>query len=176
MDYVFLMNGSPGDSIFRYLRYDPVKGVLYSRVTGLRKYVWRDRSGYLTLKIGRKSYLAHRVCWFLYYGVWPDGHLDHINGVKSDNRIVNLREATISQNAQNRPVRSRYLSKCIWFDGTAKKRKKRYCVRVQSNGVRKHIGWYGTEEEAMVAAKLAISLAHGEFGRCDVVSETEGEA
>lgn len=62
---------------------------------------WDDGEGYLIgslLGVTRKS---HRVAWAIYYGEWPKAPLDHINGVRSDNRIENLREVTFTQNMRN---------------------------------------------------------------------------
>lgn len=59
--------------------------------------------GYVHGAINEKKYLKHRIVWFMHYGEWPNGGLDHINGDKTDNRIANLREATPSQNQYNRP-------------------------------------------------------------------------
>ena len=58
--------------------------------------------GYGRVKINGKSVLAHRLAWALHYGEWPDGAIDHINGIKTDNRLCNLRLATRAQNQQNR--------------------------------------------------------------------------
>jgi hypothetical protein len=58
--------------------------------------------GYRTITINRKNYYIHRLAWLYVYGVWPNGYIDHINRVVSDNRIENLRECTKSQNQMNR--------------------------------------------------------------------------
>lgn len=61
----------------------------------------KDRDGYLVVGIKGKLYRAHRVIWFYVHGSWPKGDIDHINRVKDDNRIHNLRDVTRSQNKQN---------------------------------------------------------------------------
>jgi hypothetical protein len=61
----------------------------------------KDKLGYVCLKIKGKMYKAHRLAWAFVYGYLPEQHIDHINGNPSDNRIVNLREATRSLNLQN---------------------------------------------------------------------------
>lgn len=62
----------------------------------------RHSNGYLETCIGYKKYLLHRLAWFYMHGVWPVGVIDHINGVKTDNRIANLRDVTHLVNMQNR--------------------------------------------------------------------------
>lgn len=61
----------------------------------------RKTDGYVLVRIDCRLYLAHRLAWLYVYGTWPKGMLDHVNRVKRDNRIQNLREATKSENAQN---------------------------------------------------------------------------
>ena len=53
-----------------------------------------DKDGYRIISIDHKKHKAHRLIWLWYYGVWPDHQIDHINGIRNDNRIENLREAT----------------------------------------------------------------------------------
>jgi hypothetical protein len=57
--------------------------------------------GYLRITVLGKSYYAHRLAWFYVYGVWAD-EIDHINGIRSDNRINNLRNVNRQTNAQYR--------------------------------------------------------------------------
>lgn len=54
---------------------------------------------------GHKSVYLHRFVWFLEYGEWPAKHLDHINRDSHDNRIENLRLATVTLNMRNRTPR-----------------------------------------------------------------------
>lgn len=62
---------------------------------------------YVRVKIGGIRYPVHRIVWELFYGPIPDGmFIDHINGVKDDNRIENLRLATNQQNQFNRKAKN----------------------------------------------------------------------
>ena len=56
--------------------------------------------GYIRFQLGGHRLYAHRVAWYLTYGFWPS-EIDHINRDKTDNRLVNLREATASTNSFN---------------------------------------------------------------------------
>lgn len=58
--------------------------------------------GYLRTLINKEFHFLHRLAWFYVHGVWPKDILDHANGVKTDNRIANLREADTRRNAYNR--------------------------------------------------------------------------
>lgn len=62
--------------------------------------------GYLRAKVFGKLELVHRLVWLCAYARWPINQLDHINRVRHDNRISNLREVTTAQNQQNASKRS----------------------------------------------------------------------
>jgi len=70
-----------------------------------RKLAWPagnvNGAGYMQIRIQGTSYQQHRVIWFFAYAEWPKTNLDHINGVKSDNRLENLRECSNSTNSHN---------------------------------------------------------------------------
>jgi hypothetical protein len=60
-----------------------------------------NKDGYIQIRIYKNNYYGHRLAWFYVYGFWPKKHLDHINGIKNDNRICNLRECNDYENMQN---------------------------------------------------------------------------
>lgn len=62
--------------------------------------------GYRQIGILGKLYLAHRVAWIITYGKWPDGQIDHINRIRHDNRICNLRDVPQHINARNAKLRA----------------------------------------------------------------------
>lgn len=59
-------------------------------------------SGYLAAQLDGKKYLVHRLAWLYVYGDFPEEHIDHINGIRIDNRICNLRTVNHIVNGQNR--------------------------------------------------------------------------
>ena len=69
-----------------------------------------DKDGYVCIRADGKTYKAHRLVWLIIHGVWPAGQIDHINRVKSDNRIENLRDATQELNQRNRDLRKDNIS------------------------------------------------------------------
>ena len=67
-----------------------------------------DSSGYYVIAIHREQYKAHRLGWILHYGdICFEKDIDHINGIRSDNRINNLRLVKASENAQNTLIQKR---------------------------------------------------------------------
>jgi hypothetical protein len=89
------------------LRYDPETGVFtWAQDMGARAKSGavagaRDGCGYTGVKLFGRSYLAHRLAWLYVHGEWPKERIDHINGVRHDNRISNLRDVSPSVNSQN---------------------------------------------------------------------------
>jgi hypothetical protein len=60
--------------------------------------------GYVVVHIAGQNYLGHRLAWALHFGTWPDSQIDHINHIRADNRIVNLREVDHAGNARNASI------------------------------------------------------------------------
>ena len=92
------------DYIMEYITYD--NGMLYRKGNLISTKPCGNGYCRLTISIDGKEYclLAHRVIWFLHYGYFLYQNTDHINGIRHDNRIENLRAATFAQNQYNRLV------------------------------------------------------------------------
>lgn len=84
----------PDTGVFRRIK--SAKPACVGRVMGSH-----NRKGYLRFGVGGTCQLAHRVAWLHYYGYWPRNQIDHINHIRDDNRIANLRECTNAENRQN---------------------------------------------------------------------------
>ena len=105
-----------------------------------------------------KMYKEHRLIWLIVYGRLPDKDLDHINGVKDDNRIGNLREATKSENLYNKKGiggSSKY--KGVSFN----KQLQKYVAYASLNKKRYHLGTFECE---IAAAKAYDEFTNGNFG------------
>src|SRR5690606_29866615 len=72
-----------------------------TRYSGLRADRLRKKDGYRQVGIGGSHYLAHRLAWLHVYGCWPENLIDHLNGVRDDNRICNLRDVDDRTNNEN---------------------------------------------------------------------------
>lgn len=121
--------------------------------------------GYLHGHVFKKHYFAHRVAWALHYGSWPEGQIDHVNGVRSDNRIENLRDVTHSDNQKN--VKLRHDNKCGMPGIDWKKHASAWRVRVSREGKRHLVGYFKNLDEAMAARRYAQNQAayHANHGR-----------
>ena len=64
-------------------------------------------NGYCKGRVDGIELKAHRVVWAHFHGMWPIGEIDHINRVRDDNRIVNLRDVSRLENARNKENPSR---------------------------------------------------------------------
>jgi hypothetical protein len=93
------------------LSYDPDTGVFKWLDPDSNKYVpggvagTRNTKGYIQLWFKGGRGLAHRLAWLYVYGEIPCGQIDHINGVRDDNRISNLRVVENQDNSKNRRMR-----------------------------------------------------------------------
>lgn len=119
-----------------------------------------DYKGYLIINLGRRSLKSHRIVWAMATGSWPTHDLDHRNGVKTDNRLSNLRPATVQANNMNvgrkggvSGVKGVFLAKGKWR------------VLIQADKKLLHFGYFENQEEAVKVARSARERLHGEFAR-----------
>jgi hypothetical protein len=104
----------------------------------------KNLRGYITIGINGKRYKAHRLAWLYIYGDFPKGQIDHINGVRDDNRIENLRIVTNRQNCQNYKIHRE--GKLV--GNSFHKNNKKWQSSIVINGKQKYLGYYETQQEA----------------------------
>lgn len=103
--------------------------------------------GYIYMKINSKHYKAHRLAFLYVYGEMPKHEVDHINGVKDDNRISNLRDVTKTENVQNQRKAQSH-NKLGVLGVHIDKESSRFIAKISINGKQKNLGRYDTKEEA----------------------------
>jgi len=154
----------------RYI-YDPDTGIFIRRMTMCGRAQFGQvagslkKAGYIAISILDRPVMAHRLAWLYVYGEWPDGEVDHINGIRSDNRISNLRIATGAQNRQNAKIRKDNRSgfKGVSLHGNSGK----WQATIALNGKRHYLGLHESPQDAHKEyCKAALEL-HGEFARTE---------
>ena len=123
-----------------------------------------NHHGYLMVRVDGKRLGAHRVVFALANGYWPE-QVDHVNGVRTDNRPANLRAATREENQHNarRPVTNKSGVKGVSLDKASGKWRA-YCW---VNNRQHSIGYFTAIEAAAAAVRAARERLHGEFARHD---------
>lgn len=147
---------------------DYERGLLFNRVVRTwspagRQVGSRRTDGYLTVSVKRRAFAVHRIIWAMYYGRWPKGILDHIDGNRTNNAIWNLREATHSLNQANAKVpegRSSRYRGVSW-----NKRLSKWQAGIKKDGKSYHLGLHETEEAAHKAYLLKAKELFGDFAR-----------
>lgn len=161
--------GLTADRLRELLDYDPLTGV-FTRRMGIKGHAIDDpvgfyNQGYHCAWIDGRPYRCHRMAWLYVYGRWPVAQLDHINGIRDDNRLANLREATNAENGRNSKRKKHNKSGfkgVSWHTPTRK-----WVAQIMFNKQYKYLGLYLTPEEAHQAYVEAAKKLHGEYARFD---------
>ena len=114
-------------------------------------------SGYIVIRIDGTGFSAHRLAWLYVYGRWPDEQIDHINALRADNRIANLRDVTPSGNQGNR--RHPFTNNKLGVLGV-RCRYGRYHAVIGLNNKLIELGIFDTAEEASAAYLAAKAIYH----------------
>jgi len=111
-----------------------------------------NKTGYLRVGVFDVKYWAHRIIWLLVHGEIPK-NIDHINGVRSDNRLDNLRSVTHKENHKNQVIPRSNTSGAMGVSWH--KRDKKWYARIKVNGKEKYLGLFSDKNEAIKARKQA---------------------
>lgn len=178
------MTAITADEARALLRYEPETGLLYWRErpnsafshpktailwkasrAGKEAFTAYHKSGYRRGRIYDREYLAHRIIWLLQTGNFPKFEIDHINGVRHDNRWGNLRDVTRVENCRNlcrRSDNTTGVTGVCWYPPLQK-----WQAQITISGHRKHLGYFDSLQEASAARSeasiaLGFSARHGE--------------
>ena len=159
------------------VRCDRIRNSINTRISGAE--AGRLSHGYLHVRAKVEgsvvvSDYAHRLIWAMTYGEMPVGYVDHINGNKLDNRIVNLRLATMSENMRNRDGNKDSSSRFCGVAWSKKRQKWLSYIRVPSptgrgRGKMLNLGAFDEEAQAALAYNQAAVIHHGRFAKINTV-------
>ena len=140
-------------AIERGFTYDPETGKIFNRFGKESKCINSHEYINVVIRVEGKNYnlKGHHFAWYWMHRECDIEQLDHINGIRTDNRISNLRKVTHQKNSFNR-----LKAKGYYWDKVANK----WHTQIQINGKSKYLGLYTTEEEARQAYLNAKKLYH----------------
>lgn len=151
------------------LTYDPTTGKFTARIAfgrGRGRYHPGDvvsgntnGFGHMSINLGGKRFYLHRLAWLFAYGCWPDGVIDHVNGLPADNRIDNLRIGTQAENSQNKR-HAQANSKSGVLGVSYHKGMKAWRARVTVKRVEVHVSYHKDKAEAQQAYLAAKRANH----------------
>ncbi len=150
-----LLSYDPDTGIFRWIGRSG-KRINIGDIAGSPKGI-----GYYGISIDKVSMYAHHLAWFMAYGKWPVRNIDHINRLKSDNRIANLRCATQGQNLLNTGLFRHNTSgvRGVYWDRARQK----WVAGIKINQKTIYLGGFDTIEEAASIRNAAALKSFGEF-------------
>lgn len=156
----------------RLYRYDPETGIVTWRVGNGRSVKSGDRagcvdpvSGYRKVGYRGKQTPEHRLAWLMHYGEEPSDDIDHINRVRADNRICNLRLATKAENNRNKSatVKNKSGVPGVYWSAEHKKWK----AQISINGKRVFLGLHDQLSDAARAKRDAEIKHFGKYRNAD---------
>jgi hypothetical protein len=154
------------ERLLELMSYDPETGVFTWKLSRGRQPAGAiagmpDPRGYRSIRVDGAAHYAHRLAMLYMTGKMPAEDVDHISGEKSDNRFMNLRLASRSQNIVNarrhRDSQSGLRGVSWCKNGGC------WTARIRINGRSVHLGQFQNKEDAARAYANAALLAHGEF-------------
>lgn len=151
------------------LAYDAEAGTLTWKACENMAPHWNDRfagkpaftamtsQGYPHGSIKGRHFTAHRIAWAIHHGEWPKHQIDHINGIRSDYRAVNLRDVPEVENRRNMAKPKTNTSGIV---GISRKSAKSWCAYIGSRSTFQYLGSFQCLGQAIKARATAAS----EFG------------
>lgn len=126
-----------------------------ARYAGTEAFSSLSVCGYKNGRVFNKTYKAHRLIWTMVYGEWLGGKIDidHINGIRTDNRLINLRKVERIDNTRNAAIRKDNKSGCTGV--RVSDNGKSWVAQIVVNGKSVHIGTFINKDDAIKARKEA---------------------
>ena len=150
-----------------FLSYDPLTGTFVWIKTkskcaraGKATSLAVNGDGYRHIYIDGRTYKAHRLAWLYVHGEWPSGQIDHINGVKDDNRLTNLRDVSNKTNSRNQ--NRAHKDNKVGALGVTTRPRGKYQATITVDGKKLYLGQHETSELASQAyAKAKVKFHEG---------------
>lgn len=116
---------------------------------------------YVKISLLGKMYQAHRLAWLYVHGAWPDGIIDHIDGVVTNNKLENLRVVSLNENAWNSKIP---VTNTSGVKGVAwNKEKRKWRAKIGHKRRTLHVGYFNSIEEAEAALREFRENLHGDY-------------
>lgn len=152
------MNNFDFNNLRKSFTYDSESGVL-TRTRNNKPVSSVDVNGYVVAFFEGKIYKAHRLIWAIMHGAFPPHQIDHINGVRHDNRFKNLRAVTQLENAQNK--QHKFKTNTSGYRGVCwNARSKKWQATISVNSKTIYIGVFSNPENAHLAYLNAKKVYH----------------
>ena len=145
------------EKVRNLLSYDAVSGEFTWLASG-KKAGCKAHDSYVVIQIDKRQYRAHQLAWLHVHGEFLTRQIDHVNRIRDDNRIVNLRKVTLSQNSQNQVLTRKNTSgyRGVCWDKDRNMWRADICIARK----RKFLGHYETKEIAAKAYSKAAAALH----------------
>lgn len=151
------------ESSSTFLRWKKLLSIKCRRINVGDEAGYLDKRGYYQTGFNRKSYLNHRIIFFLHHRHCPDC-IDHVDGVTTNNKIDNLREASLSENNHNRKINKNNKTK---VKGLSTDREKYWRLQIKKNGkcvfLERYLKTDKTEDECRIVLENKRKELHGKF-------------
>jgi hypothetical protein len=135
-------------------RISPSNSIKKKQVAGTK-----NTNNHIQIKVFGKRYFAHRIAWLFTNGTWPSMMIDHINGIRNDNRIANLRQVTASENGHNQ-TKPHSRTKSGYLGVSWVKSRNKWQAGLGINGKYKFLGYFDDAKSAHAEYLRAKKIHH----------------
>ena len=140
------------EKLHKMFTYNPETGLL-KRKRNKQVVGTLNGKGYLDVSIEGKNHRVHRVCYCMYHGYWPENDIDHINQIKTDNRIKNLREVSRSCNMRNSKLHTNSSSGVKGVSWNKQRKKWKTYITINNKNI--YVGFFKDFDSAVMARYIA---------------------